>query len=334
MPFCWTLVLRKTVDDWRGRRRINSACDNVYDLDEVDVRRGSVAPIPVVVREDHGAGNTQVHSIQARATRIRSIINRRSSLLAIGFAVLLAGCDSFDLSQVLVSGSPSIVDDGGAGGDASSRVCMRAPSVNAAGTLVVLDWTGGTSRHSMSEVLAGFDFDALNVTDFDTAAGMDADALRKVVLAKVESMLCALEPMDVAVIEGESDDHPEATIVHVSGDEPAGGGKQIGQSDYDPCNRYNDDAAIIWAGAMASRIDGATFDQWATALANAITHEIGHTLGFFHPSEADLARELPNNAAAEVMRKSTSITELLSEQAFLVEQDTCAGGDSYRLVVE
>jgi len=328
MPFHWTLVLRKTVDDWRGRRRFNSTRDNLCRADDIRAGRLSGAPVAVAIREDHGAGSTRTCvTLNGR----RSTINQWSSFLAIGIVVLVGGCDSFDLSQVLVSGSPANTDDGV---DAASRVCTRAPSVGAAGTVIVLDWTGGVSRHSMSEVLAGFDFDALNVTDFDAAAGMDAAAMREVVLAKVQSMLCALDPMDVAVIDGEGEDHPDATLVHVTGDGPAGGGKQIGQSDYDPCNRFGDDAAIIWAGAMASRIEGATFEQWSTALANAITHEIGHTLGFFHPTEADLAREIPGNPNAEVMRKSTSITELLSEQAFLIEQDTCAGGESYRLVLE
>lgn len=247
-------------------------------------------------------------------------------------ALLLAatGCGFMAQSDQLVSGSPTPP----IGSEPAAFACDRAPSVSDAETLIVLDFTGGDSRHAPNQMLSGFDFDALSIADPDAAAGMDADAFRRAVLGKVQSMLCALDPMNVAVIDGRAEDHPDSTVIHITGDQPGGGGKQIGQSDYDPCNRFGDDEAIIWAGAMARRIDSATYDQWTTAVANAITHEIGHTLGFFHPSEAELARILPGAGATEVMRKATSITELLSEQAFLIEQDTCTEGESYRLILE
>ena len=262
--------------------------------------------------------------------RIRTVHCRAGfRVLVIGAGLVVAGCGAVATPGALPGGSASAPLSSVVASDA---VCSRAPAPEAADTLIVLDWTGGSNRHAPGRVLAGFELSALAISDAADRASINADAFRADVLARVRTMLCALDPMTVAVVDGEAEDHPGATVVHITGDEPAEGGKQIGQSDFDPCNRFSDDGAIIWAGAMARRIPEATYDQWVMALANATTHEIGHTLGFFHPTEADLARTLPGNPSAEVMRKTTSISELLSPQAFLIEQDTCPGGDSFGLV--
>jgi len=257
-----------------------------------------------------------------RAVRIIVLFN------AICYAALCAGCG--------LNGSPS--GDTGAStllGDAermAATACERAPDAAGAATTVVLDWTGGASRHARGGLTTAFTVDLLTIAGDEIPESLTDESFQQAVLARVRRILCDLDPMDVAVIISEAEYHPDSTILHISGAVPPGDGNQIGQSDYDPCNLYADDAGLVWGGALAGRIGEATVDQWVNAFANTIAHEIGHTLGFFHPAEVDLARALPI-PAAEVMRKSTRISELLESQAFLYEQDTCPGGDgSYALL--
>jgi len=141
--------------------------------------------------------------------------------------------------------------------------------------------------------------------------------------------------LTASVVEGAADEYADATIVHICGDEPFAGGKHIGQADFDPCNEHADDSVVIWGGALATRIGGATFGEWVNAFANTTAHEIGHTLGFAHPNEETLASLLPV-PGAEVMRSKVTVSQLLGEQNFLLEQETCPGAapgeGSYRLL--
>lgn len=202
--------------------------------------------------------------------------------------------------------------------------CDRAPAPADSGTLVVIDWTGGVSRQTRGAEVSAFDFGALVMIDGGEPVERTAEQFQLDVLARVQTMLCSIDPMDVAVVIGESHDHPADTHVHVTGDAPANGGKHIGQSDYDPCNEFADDAALIYGGAIASRIEAATYAEWVNAFANSVAHEIGHTLGFFHPSEETVARLLPI-PSQEVMRAVIQISDLKGEQWFLIEQNTCPG---------
>jgi predicted small lipoprotein YifL len=209
--------------------------------------------------------------------------------------------------------------------------CTSAPTPEEAGTLVVLDWDGGYNPLVKDHELAAFDITALQFTNADGNSGLYDEAFRAAVLGRILTILCDLEPLDVAVVEGDADDYPGATIVHITGDAPFAGGKQIGQSQFDLCNENPDDAVVVWAGAMANRIGPATFEKWVNAIANTTAHEIGHTLGFFHPEEDTLARMLPA-PAEEIMRANTTAAELMQEQRFLLQQNTCPGGESYRIV--
>lgn len=225
---------------------------------------------------------------------------------------------------------------------AAASACEAAPVPADAGTLVVIDWDGGASDQVPGRVLAEFSVDALSMTDApatDTPAGAgDLGAeFRAAVLARVQTILCALDPMDVAVIEGDAGSFPGATVVHITGDEPFSSGKQIGQANFDPCNDRPDDAVVIWGGALAARLPSATFGQWVNAFANTTAHEVGHTLGFSHPDEDALARVVPQ-PAEEVMRGRVTTAALLNEQSFLFQQETCPGYEpgsgSYRLLID
>jgi hypothetical protein len=217
------------------------------------------------------------------------------------------------------------------------NACPRAPRPADAGTLVVLDWDGGISTQTGDRALAAFDVGALRFSDDSSGDANLAARFRDAVQARVQVILCDLEPADVAVIAGDADDHPGATAVHITGDAPANGGKHIGQSDFDPCNARAVDAAVIWGGALAARIPPGDFDAWVNVVANTTAHEIGHTLGFAHPTEQSVGRLVPL-PTAEIMRANVKPSELQAEQSFLIEQNTCPntgpGLVSYTLIPE
>ena len=246
---------------------------------------------------------------------------------ALGLLLQVVGCGTTDLLLGATGDSE--------GGTVNTQSCAAAPAPEEAGTLVVLDWDGGINELVRGRELSAFEVDDLYFTD----TAIDSDDLEvlfaEAVLGRVRAILCSLDPMDVAVIEGEADDYPDATVVHICGDEPFADGKHIGQADFDPCNANLDDSVVIWGGALATRIGGATFGGWVNALAKTTAHEIGHTLGFAHPSEQTVAMLLPV-PSAEVMRSNVTVSQLLGEQNFLIEQETCPGSPpgsgSYRLV--
>ncbi|MCB9851378.1 MAG: hypothetical protein H6817_11815 [Phycisphaerales bacterium] len=236
---------------------------------------------------------------------------------ALGAALLsvamIAGCGTgnpFDLDAAARLNDPS--------------ACPDAPTPANAGTLVVLDWAGGTSRQTGERDLAGFDLSQVSFSDGTQVNDDTLAAFQSAVLARVQTILCDLDPLDVAVIAGKAADFPDATIVHLTADEPATQSKHIGQSDFDPCNAHEDDEAIIWGGALATYMPPMSFEQWVNVVANTTAHEIGHTLGFTHPSEETVARLLPI-PSEEIMRATVKPSELSGEQRFLIEQNTCPG---------
>ncbi|HRX85915.1 MAG TPA: hypothetical protein P5572_12930 [Phycisphaerae bacterium] len=243
---------------------------------------------------------------------------RTSIVLAnvLGFAAAagLAGCGTMDALP---------------GVDTTARLsdksaCTDAPAPQDAGTLFVLVWDGGFSTQTGDAELAPFDVSTLRFSD-GTALTADLPShFEHDVLARIQTILCDLQPADITVVADKAEAWPDATIVHITGDAPFSGGKHIGQSDFDPCNAHPDDAAVIWGGALATRMPPLAYDQWVNVIANTTAHEIGHTLGFTHPSEESVARMLPQ-PSEEIMRANVKPAELAGLQYFLLQQETCPG---------
>jgi hypothetical protein len=159
------------------------------------------------------------------------------------------------------------------------------------------------------------------------------------VRARIEQILCGLDPVDMRVINGRADDFPNATYVYITIDAAPGGSGRVGQADYDPCNLYANDVAVIWAGELlAATGPGWSRSAWVNILANVCAHEIGHTLGFGHPDTPDKPIG-PPLADQAIMVSAHTIYALAEPMEFTLSQDTCpeandAGGNgvSYTIV--
>ena len=86
---------------------------------------------------------------------------------------------------------------------------------------------------------------------------------------------------------------------------------------------------IVWIGTLLKLGNVHDYDEWVNALANIASHEVGHTVGFFHP---DTEREgfTQYEEDTEIMMAVHTISSLLSKQKFIIPQETCperiAGG--------
>lgn len=206
--------------------------------------------------------------------------------------------------------------------------CSAAPrTINEASTLIVLDWDGGISPLDPSSTLSALEPTDLPMAD-SVAPGEASDDFKAAVRLRIEMILCGLDPVDMRVILGEAAEYPGATHVYLTGDEPPNGGIQIGQADYDPCNSQPDDVVLVWGGRLVDAVgEELPRESWVNVLANVCTHEIGHTLGFFHADDLGLAID-PSYEDREIMLSSHTVAALALEQEFLVPQTTCPGGSA------
>ena len=185
--------------------------------------------------------------------------------------------------------------------------------------VVLLDWTGGTSP-----IYAGHAFEGLDLTAFKTAEGGtladDPESFKELVRARIVQIYCDWPEVAVVTVNGE-DSQPADTIVHLTqAVQPEG--MDIGEGEYDPCNRQNDNAAIIFGERLWELADAYTFDEWVTVFANVCAHEIGHTLGYGHIVREERT-DLERSAYVELMLDRHTMAEMRRAQRFVVEQTNC-----------
>jgi hypothetical protein len=185
--------------------------------------------------------------------------------------------------------------------------------------LVLLNWSGGVSPLYPDTPIDGLDLSAFPTAGGGTLADREAE-FKDAVRSAATRAYCTSDAAKVRIEHDGFAHRGPAAVVHLGQVPSMGGAGQIGEGEYDPCNRFHDDAAIIF-GEQIRRLGGPyTFDEWVTMFANVTAHEIGHMLGYGHVERSD---EATRSLYVELMLAGHTISELQREQRFVVSQDNC-----------
>lgn len=187
--------------------------------------------------------------------------------------------------------------------------------------LVLIDWDGGRTVLYPDFEFVGVDLSRFVLPDGGTLAE-SGDAFMQRVREQVSRIVCAAPDVFVRVETAGAQSRLGATVIHVVQDLAPSGSGRIGEAEFDPCNVHRDDVGIIYAEQIRRLTTAYTFDEWVDLLANTIAHEIGHTLGFGHVPRQDAPDE-GRFLFIEIMLESHTLDELIREQRFLVDQETC-----------
>ncbi len=201
-----------------------------------------------------------------------------------------------------------------------------------ASDLVVLDWDSTTNAIYPDDEFEPLDLSAFETTDGGTLAD-NAALFRERVRRQITTIYCDYDGPGIFVEHGRGEDL-EATVVHMTQALSPLGGTQVGEGEYDRCNRQHDNLAVIFGGQILELAGVRTFDEWVLIFANVTAHEIGHTLGFGHV-QRDQWSGASRSLYVELMLDGHTIHELASEQRFVEQQDNCGDiwqGSSKRVV--
>jgi hypothetical protein len=187
--------------------------------------------------------------------------------------------------------------------------------------LVILNWSGGTSKIYPDDEFPGLDFASFETADGGTLADAQ-DAFKDSVRAEVVHILCDLPSINIAVQNEKDRIDTDVTTIYVVHAPSLVGGGQIGQGEFDPCNLYHDNSALIFGEELLDFPGRYSFDDWVLIFANVVAHEIGHTLGFDHvprtgPSESE------HLLYVELMFAGHTIDEMTRPQRFLSDATNC-----------
>lgn len=187
--------------------------------------------------------------------------------------------------------------------------------------LVVLDWQGGVTAIYPDE-----DFEALDLSAFGTADGGtladDAELFKEQVWLQATRIFCDSSGPGIRIRHaGDAKDRAGTTVYYTQALSPVGW-LQIGEAEYDVCNRQHDNAAVIFGGQVLRLSATYTFDEWVLVFANLTAHEIAHTLGYAHVSR-DESPEAERSYFVELMYDGHTMEEMCREQRFLADQTNC-----------
>ncbi len=224
-------------------------------------------------------------------------------------AIIAAGCGA----NVTPSANTSV--DGEDRGDNS----IRLGDDHIAKT-VVLDWTGGYCKIT-SQWLNGADLSLMYLDSGETLEQY-AEDFEEAVRTRTEEILSKLEPADFVVVVDEAEHYPDDTVVYLTADAVAGEAFRVGQTKMDRCDLRDDDTVIVWVGTVLKLGNNHGYQEWVNALANIAAHEVGHTIGFFHP-DAERSDFTEYEKDTEVMMGVHTLSALLSRQEFIIPQETC-----------
>lgn len=209
----------------------------------------------------------------------------------------------------------------GCGGDMT--LLVSGPSLRQARDgvdYVILDWSGGVSALFPSEELPPLDLGKFGTAGGGTLADR-AEEFRAAVLAEVTAIVSGMPHAEVRIENGLNASSTRATVVHIAQTPSFGAPGQIGRGEYDPCNTYQDDAAVVFGEELARLGRDFTFDEWVYVVANVTAHEIGHTLGYGHIARgvSDAHRPL----FVELMLATHTVDEMRQQQRYMADESNC-----------
>lgn len=198
-----------------------------------------------------------------------------------------------------------------------------APRDSNAVRYVVVDWSGGESAILRGQELPGFNFDNFSVDDGDSLSEAEDD-FRSRVLGEVSTILAEALGESVAVIDGEAAvaDSVQAASTVVVAQITSSGDEQFGEAEYDPCDRFDGNSAVVFAEELRLAAGAMPLDDWVHVFANAISHEVAHNLGFGHVDR----EAFPPDARAlyvELMLDRHTIAEMRQPQRMLADMSNC-----------
>lgn len=226
----------------------------------------------------------------------------------------------------------------GCGNESSATAALRplfvsdCPAIERSKSIqpeqVLLDWNGGISAIYPDVEFEGLNLDLFEVADGGTLAD-DANQFQEDVRARVAGIYCDHPTLSVRVINADADQIIEpANVVQLTQGIPPKGGADVGEGEYDPCNRQHDNAALLFGDRLLSLGNGYAYDEWVNVFANVCAHEIGHALGYAHVERSD--RTDQNSVYVELMLSGHTMAELRRAQRHLAPHSSCPDqGDTY-----
>ncbi len=187
--------------------------------------------------------------------------------------------------------------------------------------LVTLNWSGGVTPIYPDEHL-----DAINLALFKTQEGGtladDAEWFMDRVRDRITHIFDDSTGPSVRVEQATDVSRIGETVVYLTQVHSLRGGSEVGEAEYDPCNRQHDNTAIIFGDELRDRAGMATLDEWVNLFANVAAHEIAHTLGYGHVDRSTQT-QAERTLFVELMLSGHTMHELRSEQRLTSDPADC-----------
>lgn len=192
---------------------------------------------------------------------------------------------------------------------------------------VALDWRAGLSTIYPDRRFDPLDLAGFHLDDGSTLADHEAE-FKALVHAEMASILENIDLFEgVEVVDSaERTARAETTILLTQSLSPTGR-TEIGRGNFDPCNEYESDEALIFGEQIRRLGDGYPLDEWVTLFANVCAHEASHTFGFGHVSRDDID---PSGRAlyVELMLDGHTVAEMRNAQRMIHGQTNCPVTDT------